>query len=339
MEKQHKKHLDSLPIKKRSRYKNRRWKGHSYGWKLIVHVGYLLQCYNFAYTLDGKPIRPSKATLAKQVGICIRTLDTALQALKEMGLLTWVSGKKNFATNTYSITRAWAGIPMRMPEDFTVPKYLWLKMQYMLKKEKFKKFRASIYEHISRNFTDHLLHREKYLRVCLLNSSKNSLKASKDPPKRKKRRILWYLLKPFELSTRDNIILSRYGEATLKSAIEDHAYYLDQGNSIDNTPAFLIHRCKEHKQKLEGLSKAIPSDTLEWIKARLKTSKAKYISSEGEILRDSSNLFTKLMICKSDVKKSVLYLWKKINGTWIDKQITIDHPRFEELVEPFLKQS
>ncbi|MCB1115642.1 MAG: hypothetical protein KDK71_04145, partial [Chlamydiia bacterium] len=80
--------------KVRKKYKARRWSGHSYGVNLITHSAYLFQSYHFSYGVEGKLIRPSKKTLAKELGICIRTLDKALKILKEMEVISWKSGKQ-----------------------------------------------------------------------------------------------------------------------------------------------------------------------------------------------------------------------------------------------------
>ena len=200
LEKSESDHLATLNVKQRKKYKKRRWRGHSYGVRLIIHVAYLLQVYHFAFGLEGKPVNPSKAVLAKQVGICIRTLDKALKILKAMGFVNWKSGKKTWETNTYYITDCYKTTPMRRPEDFEIPRKLWLKQQYLIKKQKFKDFTRTLYEHSLRDIADHLRCREKLERTSFERLIKNSFKTSKDPPKKRKRPILGHLLKEFSFS-------------------------------------------------------------------------------------------------------------------------------------------
>ena len=141
-------HINSLPFKKRKKYKKRRWRGHGYGIQAILHVAYLIQGYHFAYGVEGKPINPSKATLAKEVGICVRTLDKALKILRAMGVVSWKSGKKTWETNTYYLADCYKKTPMRKPADFKHPRHLWLKQQYLIKKKKLKEFTRVLYEHL-----------------------------------------------------------------------------------------------------------------------------------------------------------------------------------------------
>ena len=342
IESRHQDYINTLRSKIRKKYKKRLWRGHSYGWRLIVHMGYLLQCYHFAYGLEGKRINPSKAILAKEVGVCIRTLDKALKALKEMDFLTWVSGKKTWETNTYLINEAYRAKPLRRPADFRIPKVLWLKMQYLLKKKRFKELWGNIYEHILQDIADHILRIDNFLRTQLKKELEKSLKKSLDPPEKRKKPPNWYLLRPFNLSFKDKCVIGRYPEAVLRSVIDDVHYYENQGKKISSVIALLTSRCKNHQERLAIKDKAKTGDVKNWITDYLKANRKKltFIESESDIDRQTKNQkpFIELKFHKSDITRSVLKVYQKVYGYWIDKIFTFDRPDFAQVVESYLER-
>lgn len=344
LEDSHNEYLDSLPFNKRKRYKARRWRGHSYGSRLIVHVGYLLQCYHFAFGLEGKPINPSKETLAKQVGICVRTLDKALAALKAMDVIDWFSGKKFWETNTYIISQAYSMKPMRRPKDFKIPKFLWLKLQYLLKKKQLKSLWPTIYEHILKDIADHLLRREKFLRTSLEEKYRKSLKTALDPPKKRKKPPNCQLLKQFNLTFKDQWILGRYSEALLRAAIEDLYAYRLWGKETRNLPAFLISRCKAHKQGQEARQlKAEPSMIKEWLTSYFKAHKQRFVfisrESQIDLATSEPRPFIQMLWHKEDLRQSVLKVYQKIHGAWVDKVFRFDRPDVANAIENYLENS
>ncbi len=344
LEKSESDYFKTLNVKQRKKYKKRRWRGHSYGVRLIIHVAYLLQVYYFAFGLEGKPVNPSKAVLAKQVGICERTLDKALKVLKAMGFLTWKSGKKTYETNIYYIADCYKTTPLRRPEDFEIPRKLWLKQQYLIKKQKFKEFTRTLYEHSLRDIADHLRCREKLERTSFERMIKNSFKASKDPPKKRKRPILGHLLKEFSFSFKDQAILSCYGESVLRAAIDDLRAYESWVKVINNKAALLVSRCKVHKEKLKAKEKAAtPEDVKNWIVNYFKSHSGKlnFISSKDELDLATTEVkpFIDLKFHKEEFKKSVLKVFQKVHGTWIDKIFTFDRPDLVEAIENYLENS
>ena len=344
LEKSESDYFETLNVKQRKKYKKRRWRGHSYGVRLIIHVAYLLQVYHFAFGLEGKPVNPSKSVLAKQVGICIRTLDKALKILKAMGFLTWKSGKKTWETNTYYIADCYKTTPLRRPKDFEIPRKLWLKQQYLIKKQKFKEFTRVLYEHSLRDIADHLRCREKLERTSFERMIKNSFKTSKDPPKKRKRPILGHLLKEFSFSFKDQAILSCYGESVLRAAIDDLRAYESWGKVIYNKAALLVSRCKVHKEKLKAKEKAAtPEDVKNWLVNYLKSlsGKLNFISSKDELdlATTEAKPFIDLKFHKEEFKKSALKVFQKVNGTWIDKIFTFDRPDLVEAIESYLENS
>jgi len=336
LEKSEAEYINSLPIKKRKKYKKRRWRGHSYGIRLILHVAYLLQAYHFAYGVEGKPINPSKATLAKEVGICVRTLDKALKILKTMGVVSWKSGKKTWETNVYYLADCYKTTPMRKPEDFKHPRKLWLKQQYHIKKQKLKEFTRTLYEHLCGDIADHLLRRQKFLRSSL-EKKKNF---GSDPPKKRGRPILGYLLKPFKLSFKDQVILSSFGEAALRAAIDDLQVYTSWGKQAYNVAAFLVSRCKDHREKTGvAFSSNTPENILKWLKRQLiGKPNIKIIQSEEQVDRaDNKSTFARVLVHKNNPLESIVFFWKKINGYWIDKRIPLKHERLKEVVAEFVE--
>ena len=344
LEKSESDYFETLNVKQRKKYKKRRWRGHSYGVRLILHVAYLLQAYHFAFGVEGNPVNPSKAVLAKQVGICERTLDKALKILKAMCVVSWKSGKKTWETNTYYIADCYKTTPMRRPEDFEIPRKIWLKQQYLIKKQKLKEFTRTLYEHSLRDIADHLRCREKLERTSLEKELRKSFKSSKDPPKKRKRPILRHLLKEFSFSFKDQAILSCYGESVLRAAIDDIRAYESWGKAIYNKAALLVSRCKAHKEKLKAQEKAAtPEDIKNWIINYLKrhNGKLNFITSKDELDLATSEVkpFIDLKFHKEEFKKSVLKVFQKVNGTWIDKVFRFDRPDLVEAIESYLENS
>jgi len=337
-------HINSLPIKKRKKYKKRRWKGHSYGIQLVLHTAYLIQGYHFAFGVEGKPINPSKGTLAKEVGICIRTLDKALKILRTMGVVSWKSGKKTWETNTYYLADCYKVTPMRKPEGFKHPRALWLKMQYIIKIQKLKDFTRTLYEHLLTDIADHLLRREKFIRSSLDKKSNFLLKPSKDPPKKRKKPSNWHILRSLRLSFKDQYILGRYSESILRAAVDDMTAYLDWGKTISNKAAFLMSRCKFHKEaatvnkKLEE-----PKDIKSWLMSYFKTNKSKFkfinTDSDLDLATSEAKPFINLKFHKDDLKKSVLKVFQKVQGSWVDKVFSFDRPNLAEAIENYLENS
>lgn len=337
-------HIASLPPNKRKRYKSRRWAGHSYGVHLIIYTAYLFQAYYFAYGVEGKPIRPSKATLAKEVGICIRTLDKALNILKEMEVLSWHSGQTNFETNTYFLVDVYHTTPMRKPQDFKHPRHLWLKQQYLIKKQKLKGFTKVLFEHLLGDIADHLLRKNKFLRTSLNLDAKNILKTTTDPPKHRKKPPNWHLLKDLKLSFKDQWVLSRYSEAILRQALDDLSKYLSWGNEVLNTAAFLMAQCQIHQKQRKAKSENTnPTSIKEWLKSYFKARQQRFvfINKESHIDPATSDPrpFIQLLWHKQDLKQSVLKVYQKIQGHWIDKVFTFDRPNLMEVIEAYLENS
>ena len=332
----------SLEDKKRQKYKNRRWIGRSYGINLITHTAYLFQAYHFAYGVEEKPIRPSKATLAKEIGISVRTLDKALKILEDMGMISWKSGKQTWETNIYYLEDAYKTTPMRKPQDFKHPRHLWLKQQYLIKKQKLKEFTRTLYEHLLEDIADHLLCRNKKIRTSQERSSKNVIKSSKDPPKTYKRPPSWHILRDLKLNFKDQWILSRYSEHLLRTAIDDLHAYQSWDKTVVNVAAFLMSRCKKHQEKRDSRKqKAKPIDIKKWLISYFKATRKRFVFvNDINQIDQSTNEprpFIQLLWHKQDIQKSVLKIYQKVQGSWIDKVFNFDRPNLAEAIESYLE--
>ena len=344
LEKSEEDFVASLSIKNPKIYKTRRWSGHSYGVNLIIHTAYLFQAYHFAYGVEGKPSIPSKQTLAEEIGICVRTLDKALKILKDMEMISWKSGKQTWETNTYYLADAYKSTPMRKPNDFKHPRHLWLKQQYLIKKQRLKEFTRTLYEHLLEDIADHLLCRNKKTRTSYKESSKNNIKPSKDPPPSRKMPPNWHLLKDLKLHFKDQWVLSRYSERLLRAAIDDLRSYQSWGKTVGNIAAFLMSRCKKYeKQREDKNTKAKPIDIKEWLTSYFKSHRKRFIfiSDINQIdqATNESRPFIQLLWNKQDIRKSVLKIYQKVQGSWIDKVFKFDRPDFVESVESYLEKS
>jgi len=330
---------------KRKKYKKRRWRGHSYGHKILLHLAYLLQSYWFAYGVEGKDIYPAKATLAKEIGVCIRTLDKALHALKDMGVVTWFSGKENYTTNTYYLEEAYKKTPMKNPEDgFKHPRHIWLKLQYNVKKKQLKHIWRIIYEHFLKDIADHMLRIYKYIRTPIEESIKNPFKTSKDPPKERKKPPNWSLLRPLQLNFKDQHVLGRYSEAVLRSSIDDMNAYLNWGKTINNKGAFLESRCKTHQQEMEANQKIKnPINIKEWLCGYFKThrSRFQFINEETDLDRTTKEPrpFIALKFHKEDFELSSLKVFQKVKGAWIEKIFSFDRQDLYTAIKNYLENS
>ena len=162
LEQSEREHFENLSAKKKAKYKKRRWKGHGYGHRVVRDLAYLLQGYYFAYGIEGYKINPSRGRLAKELGVCMRTLDKALAFLKDMGLITWKSGKKTWETNTYILSDRLMTTPIRHPgEGYRHPAHIYHKLMVQEKTKRFKAFWTIIREHRLIDIAHHLLRRSK----------------------------------------------------------------------------------------------------------------------------------------------------------------------------------
>ena len=164
LEKSEQEHFENLSAKKKAKYKKRRWSGQGYGHRVVRDLAYLLQGYYFAYGIEGRKINPARRTLAKELGVCVRTLDKAKSILKDMGLIDWVSGKKTWEPNTYILSNYLMTTPISHPgEEYRHPAHIYHKLMIQEKTKGFKAFWTLIREHRLIDIAHHLLRRSKII--------------------------------------------------------------------------------------------------------------------------------------------------------------------------------
>ena len=305
------------------------------------HLAYLMQEYNIAYEGD---IFPSRKRLAEELQVCERTIDKTLKNLKFDKDLYVQSGKKNWTTNQYSVPIKYQKTPLIAPPDYIRPKILHWILSRKFSKAKCPKLKHWIGKHFRRQkpqFAHYSFQEIKKLRISIEEAIKNFFKSSKDPPKSRGRPILWHLLKQFTLPFKDKAILSSFGEAALRAAIDDMTAFTSWGKEVDNVTAFLISRCKAHREKSgAALSKETPDNILKWLKRQLiGKPHIKIIQSEEQVDRmDNRSTFVKVLVHKSSPLESIILFWKKINGYWIDKRVPLKHERLMEAVSEFIDE-
>ena len=332
--------LDREPLK--TKYKQRRWAGHSYKHYVEQHLLHLIQEYQIAYD----QVYVSRETLAKEIGICMKRLDKAIKRLQEWGAITVISGKANYTSNIYILSGGYDKIPTREPEGYKRPRHIHFVIARKLLKEKCVEFKQWVYEHILKDITHHLI-----LKVKLIRSYEKKggefLEKESDPPKGKGRLSCWHLLSAFKLSYKEKAILSSFGEASLRPAINDLHFFEKKGKKVNNKIALLISRCKHHKAKLherfEAEQPCTPEESLEWLKKQLQAMKGKlgFIQSEGDLDRSTtkSKPFVMLRQHLKSVESSIFRIYQKVRGVWIDKEFTFARPDFKTAVLDHFEQS
>jgi hypothetical protein len=320
--------------KKKKEYKERRWPGHSYEHRVDQHLLYTVKLYEIAFSGN---VCPSRETLARNVGVHRNTIDKSLKKLSIWECLEFVSGKQTYETNTYFIADCYKNQPIARPDDYKIETKLWFALNRIIKKQDWER-KQRVYEHLVRDIVHHFFQKRNFLRTLLRKNEENQKKKGHDPPKKRKRVVFGHLLKPFKLCLKDQAILSRFGERSLYLAIDDLKTYLSWKRKVSNVAAFLISRCKYHREQL--LLKRSPQtpNKINWLKDQFtKVSNLKFIQAEEEVDRaDDANTFVKFLIHKTDPKQSKIFFWKKVEGYWVDKKISIQNDRFQELVMEFL---
>ena len=294
---------------------------------------YTVNLLNIAYI----KVNPSRETIASIAGVHRNTFDNHKREMKAMHYLDWKSGKKTYETNTYYLPDHVKNQHIPRPKDFTIPWFLWKAIEKIIEKLDWSD-QQIIYQQLIKDIVHHINSVYGRLRAF---EKKNELNSSKDPPKTRagpKRPIFRQLLEPFELSFKDQAILSSYGEAPLRAAINDFESYSGQ---VVNSMAFIISRCKSIKSKIEDLAKevvATPEENLQWLKSYLSsesiTNAVKFLQRTEKINRSTKEKtpYISLLIHKQFPKKSKLVIEQKVNGYWVDKVIELSRKKFRSTV-------
>ena len=301
---------------------------------------YTVNLFNIAYI----KVNPSRETVASIAGCHRNTFDNHKRELQHMGFLEWKSGKPTYETNTYFVPDHVANQHIPRPKDFTIPWWLWKAIETVLSKLNWSD-KQKFYLQIIKDVVHHI--NEVYGKERAFEE-KNGEKCATGPPKTRagpKKTIYWQLLAQFSFTFKEKAILSSYGEAPLRTAINDLESY---SGKISNPIAFLISRCKAIKSKLEDLAKevfATPEENLDWLKGYLSKAstmkKCKFVSNAGEINRATKTKkpYLRLMIHTKEAKQSKLIIEQKVNGHWIDKVLDLSREKFRTAVMATLEMA
>ena len=285
-------------------------------------------------------VNPARRSMSDGLGMHRNTFDKYKKRLQDMGYLDWKSGKKTWETNKYSLDTSLVQQIIPRPESYKMPTFLRKAIYARIKEGDWaikKKFYTRLVHQKNISFSKERAFEEK-----------NEINSSKDPPKTRagpRRPIFRQLLKPFNLNFRDQAILSSYGEAPLRAAINDLESY---SGKVFNTVAFLISRCKAIKSKLQDMAKeltATPEENLNWLKEHLSSDaikkRCKFFTKPDEINRatKSKTPYIRLMIHKHSPEKSKLIIEQKVNGHWIDKVIELFREKFRTAVMTTLEMA
>ena len=316
--------------------KRRFYKGCSFKKVLYSRTLWVIKSYDIAF--NGK-IRPSFQTIADILKVHRNTAIKYLQADREVGALDWDSGKKTYETNSYHLCDAYRELIIPRPKNMTLPGKVHYAISGKIAKAK-GWYKQKLLNHISRENVHHKHTVYLSLRSSLDEMRKTSKETGVDPPKLKQKLSCWHLLKAFNLSFKEKAILSSFGEATLRPAIDDLHYFESKGNKVQNKVALLISRCKHHKGKLQDSIEAeqpsTPENSLEWIKGFLtsRKNKLKFVSKESEIDRatTTSKPFVLFLQSLDSVEKSIFRIYQKVQGVWIDKEFPFARPDFKRAI-------
>ena len=300
---------------------------------------YTTKLFDIAYIKSN----PSRQTIANISGVHVNTFDNHKKELQTMNYLAWKSGKKTWETNIYELPDHVKLQTITRPKDFSIPRFLFLAIQKVLKKLNWDD-QQTIYKQLIKDLVHHITLRVRKKRTSL---DKNEKKCATGPPKTRagpRRHPFRKILEPLKLSFRDQAILSSYGEGPLRAAINDLESY---SGTVRNTAAFLISRCKSIKNKMMDIDKEIyasAEENINWLKEKLsdeKLQKKIIFESENEIDRTSQckKPYVNLLIHKTQPEKSKLVINQKVNGHWIDKTITLSSERFRTAVMETLERA
>lgn len=287
---------------------------------------------------------PSQTTIGEIVN---RNRDTARKLLNKLVETGWLAGweRRNYDTCVYDfgdLTPREFAIKFRKikrPRGFKVPKWLWGMIMGNLTEIQacmLLKYDITHESSLKRGERD-----KKYIEN-LKKLQKKQLKCKFGIPDLG---ITKTLIQKFKLQKQQAEFLARNNVRVISLAIEDAETYVSKfKKNISNPFGFLLSRCKHHHKVLKEKrlqakkTQKGPKELIEWAKEALsKISKLKFIHSPSDVdLADCSHTFVKFMIHKTDTEKSKLSFWKKVHGQWIDKEISPQNERFQELVMEFL---
>ena len=317
--------------KKKTQAERRKRRENSLEYKLqcLLYVMYLI-------FMAREYICPSQTTLGATIGVNRDTCRKYLRILVNQGWLgKWVF--RLYETCIYKLSSSdrkqiiYLFRNVKRPKGFPVPSWLFGMVMGCLPESEAKhllKYSLTHESSLKRGDRD-----KKYIENRK-KREKKLLKSKFGVPCPIQTRTL---ITKYDLNKSQAEFLARNKERVLSLAMEDVDTY---NTTVRNYFGLLIHRCRCHGcNKNPPKKKELKRDKTPWLKKLFaKNKKLEFIKSDDQIDRTKhGTTFVKLMINKSNPAESILYLWKRVNGYWVDKRIAFTNNRFEELVEPFLR--
>ena len=155
--------------------------------------------------------------------------------------------------------------------------------------------------------------------------------------------ITQVLMTKYNLNKQKAEFLARNEVRVISLAMEDVDTYVENfGKTVSNYFGFLLDRCKHHgselyrKRKLQEEKKS-PENIEDWLMGYFKAHSNKIIfigkESDLDLSTNEPRPFIQFLKYKGDFKKSVLKVWQKVRGQWIDKVFEFDRPNLADSIE------
>ena len=152
----------------------------------------------------------------------------------------------------------------------------------------------------------------------------------------------------YNLNKQKAEFLARNEIRVISLAMEDVDTYVENfGKTVSNYFGFLLNRCKHHgselyrKKKLQQ-QKESPKNLESWLMAYFKAHSKKIIfiakQSDLDLATSEPRPFVQFLKHKEDFKKSVLKVWQKVRGQWIDKVFVFDRQNLADSIEFHLEK-
>jgi len=307
-------------------YKQREHKGHKFGEELDAWILYTLKSYAIAFGMEN--IKPSIGTIATACRISRRTTITYLNSLQKRNIIGWLSGKKWYETNKFTLNFPKTKV-IPKPLGYVFEKKLWFSINTLLKTPLNRvthSMKNNIYLHIANDFAHQLVTSYRFILVSVeafLKREYPSKKSAVDPPKpryvpkkRSQIELISTLLLKFNLSKRELFIFLHYGVGNVTKALGLLDWLSSKKNYVpENEIAFLISKCKEYKLANIGLYE-IPKNKMKWVCDYLKMKKVVVADDSSSYCKASSHWQTVVQFGFPEKNKDGFRIKIKFKGNY-----------------------
>lgn len=324
--------------KKQAKEKKRAEFFKSKDWKMRV-ILYVIYCIH----RSTEYVCPSQTTLGACIGVNRDTCrNTYLRELVKAGWLTeWEF--RLYLTCIYKLPKgsrqqiAYYFRGVKRPVGFRLPPWLFgMIMGTMTASQAYALLK---YDLTHESFLRKGIRSKKYIEngVKLRKKLLKCKFGSPDP------HITQVLMTKYNLNKQKAEFLARNEVRVISLAMEDVDTYVENfGKTVSNYFGFLLDRCKHHgselhrKRKLQE-EKQSPENLEDWLIGYFKAHSKKIIfigkESDLDLATNEPRPFMQFLKHKEDFKKSVLKVWQKVNGQWIDKIFNFDRPNLADSIE------